>query len=69
VAWQSQAVIDQDIVALGQQMEVIRRYGDAFQNTPADIVHVLVESIREALARGEDPRELPVRTHTVTFHA
>ncbi len=69
VAWQSQRVIDQDIVALGQQMEVIRRYGDAFQNTPADLVHVLVESIREELAEGRDPRLLPKRSHTVTFHA
>jgi phenylpropionate dioxygenase-like ring-hydroxylating dioxygenase large terminal subunit len=69
VGWQSQRVIDQDIVALGQQMEVIRTYGDAFQSTPADLVHVLVESIREALAEGRDPRALPKRTHRVTFHA
>ncbi len=69
VRWQSQAVIDQDIVALGQQMEVIRKYGDAFANTPADLVHVLVESLRAAIAKGEDPRALPVRTHAVTFHA
>jgi phenylpropionate dioxygenase-like ring-hydroxylating dioxygenase large terminal subunit len=69
VRWQSQAVIDQDIVALGQQMEVIRRYGDAFASTPADLVHVLVESIRGALVEGSDPRDLPVRTHRVTFHA
>lgn len=67
VRWQSQAVIDQDIVALGQQMEVIRKYGAQFANTPADLVHVLVESIREELAAGRDPRLLPVKTHAIRF--
>jgi phenylpropionate dioxygenase-like ring-hydroxylating dioxygenase large terminal subunit len=63
--FQGQRVIDQDVVALAQQQEVLDRYGAKFANTPADIVHVLVESLREAVARGEDPRALPDREHTV----
>jgi phenylpropionate dioxygenase-like ring-hydroxylating dioxygenase large terminal subunit len=69
VRWQSQAVIDQDLEVLSRQSWVRRRYGDDFTNTPADVVHVLVESVRAALAAGEDPRQLPDRTHRVRFHA
>jgi phenylpropionate dioxygenase-like ring-hydroxylating dioxygenase large terminal subunit len=69
VRWQSQAVIDQDLVILAQQMEGVRKYGSAFANTPADLVHVLVESVRRELAEGRDPRALPVRRHELTLFA
>ncbi len=69
IRYQSQAVIDQDLVILRQQGETLAHYGGGFANTPADIVHVLVESIRDALAAGEDPRQLPARSHSVKFYA
>ena len=59
VRHQAQRVIDQDIRILGEQMEVIRKYGRAFIDTPADKIHQLVDSIQEAIARGEDPQTLP----------
>jgi len=61
VRWQSQKVIDQDVVALASQQEVIKKYGRDFSNTSADVIHVFVESIRDAIASGEDPRTLPER--------
>lgn len=61
VRWQSQRVIDQDLVALASQKEVIDKYGRDFSNTSADVIHVFVESIRDALAEGGDPRTLPER--------
>lgn len=61
VRWQSQKVIDQDLVALASQREVIDKYGRDFSNTSADVIHVFVESIRDALAEGKDPRELADR--------
>jgi phenylpropionate dioxygenase-like ring-hydroxylating dioxygenase large terminal subunit len=67
LAYQGQAVIDQDVAALKLQMDVIRRYGAEFNNTSADAIHVLVESIRDALAAGQDPRELPEKRARVTF--
>jgi phenylpropionate dioxygenase-like ring-hydroxylating dioxygenase large terminal subunit len=67
VRWQSQKVIDQDVAALAAQHEVIAKYGESFSNTSADIIHVFVESIREALAKGEDPRALPEREVEVEF--
>lgn len=67
VRWQSQKVIDQDVAALASQHEVIAKYGESFSNTSADIIHVFVESIREALAKGEDPRALPEREVEVEF--
>ncbi len=67
VSWLGQRVIDQDVVALRSQMEVIRKYGDQFQNTSADVIHVFLESIRNELASGRDPRLLPHRSVDVTF--
>ena len=67
LAWQGQAVIDQDVVALDQQMAVIRKYGEEFNNTSADAIHVLVESIPGERAAGRDPRALPVKRAEVRF--
>lgn len=65
--WQSQKVIDQDIEALDQQMQCIEAYGRDFSNTRADAIHVLVESIREELSAGRDPRLLPDRSSRIHF--
>jgi phenylpropionate dioxygenase-like ring-hydroxylating dioxygenase large terminal subunit len=68
VHFQGQRVIDQDVEALHRQMEVIDKYGVDFHNTPADIIHVFVESIRNALAKGTDPRTLPDKSTDIVFH-
>ena len=65
--WQGQYVIDQDVVALAEQMEVINKYGESFANTAADVIHVFVESIRNAIAKGDDPKALDEREVTVSF--
>jgi phenylpropionate dioxygenase-like ring-hydroxylating dioxygenase large terminal subunit len=67
IRWHSQQIIDQDLDALEDQMEVIRRYGREFNNTTADAIHVLVESIRDEIAAGRDPRLLPEKTAQVSF--
>ena len=67
VRYQGQKVIDQDIEALGLQGAVIEKYGDRFANTPADTIHVFVESIRRELEAGRDPRELPDKSVEVSF--
>ena len=67
LAWQGQLVIDQDLEALEEQNRVIQKYGEDFNNTSADAIHVMVESIRDALAEGNDPRTLPVKTAEVSF--
>lgn len=64
---QGQRIIDQDLVILAAQMEGIRRYGAQFRDTPADTIHRYVESLREAIARGEDPRALPPLTSEIEF--
>ena len=50
-------VIDQDVTILAAQMENIRCYGADFRDTPSDIIHRCVESLREAIVRGEDTFE------------
>lgn len=65
--FQGQAVIDQDLVALADQGRVLTKYGVDFQNTSADAIHVLVESLQDAIARGEDPRELPDKALQLEF--
>jgi phenylpropionate dioxygenase-like ring-hydroxylating dioxygenase large terminal subunit len=60
-------VIDQDVQILSQQMDGIRRYGETFFNTPADLIHVFIESIRRDIALGQDPRRLPSRCEEIEF--
>ena len=62
-----QRVIDQDMTILAAQMDNIRRYGAEFRDTPADVIHRYVESLRSALARGEDPCALPVMAREIEF--
>jgi len=68
VRWYGQRVIDQDVAILAAQMENIRRYGAGFRDTPADIIHRCVESLREAIARGEDPSVLPPLSREIEFY-
>jgi phenylpropionate dioxygenase-like ring-hydroxylating dioxygenase large terminal subunit len=62
-----QRVIDQDVAILAAQMDNLRRYGAEFRDTPADTIHRCVESLREALARGEDPHALSPLTRRIEF--
>ncbi|OCQ99717.1 phenoxybenzoate dioxygenase [Oscillatoriales cyanobacterium USR001] len=67
VRWTAQHIIHQDVKILGIQGEAIAKYGTKFSNTPADTIHVFVESIRDAIASGKDPRQLPHQSVKVTF--
>jgi phenylpropionate dioxygenase-like ring-hydroxylating dioxygenase large terminal subunit len=67
VKYQGQSVIDQDIVVLKNQMEVIKKYGTDFSNSKADIVHVFIESIRDEIEKGSDPRLLKDREQKFEF--
>ncbi|RZA15710.1 MAG: aromatic ring-hydroxylating dioxygenase subunit alpha [Proteobacteria bacterium] len=62
-----QAVIDQDLVILKNQNETIQKYPDAFQNSGVDLMHVWIESIRDAIEAGRDPRALPEKTHSLVI--
>lgn len=68
VRWYGQRVIDQDVAILAAQMENIRCYGADFRDTPADIIHRCVESLREAIAQGEDPCALPLLSREIEFY-
>jgi phenylpropionate dioxygenase-like ring-hydroxylating dioxygenase large terminal subunit len=67
VWWTAQKIIGQDVRMLGIQADAIAQYGAHFSHTPADTIHVFVESIRDAIARGEDPCNLPNQTVSVKF--
>ncbi len=67
VHWTTQHIIRQDIEALKIQWEVIEKYGTQFANTPADTIHIFVESIRNQIAAGKDPRQLPDKSVEVKF--
>ena len=67
IRWTAQYIINQDVKALGIQWKVIQKYGTQFANTPADTIHVFVESIRNQIAKGEDPRNLPNQSVQVKF--
>ena len=67
IRWQAQTIINQDIAILGNQMETIKKYGAHFSNTEADVIHVFIESIRDEIAAGRDPRLLPEETREIEF--
>lgn len=67
IRWQAQTIINQDIAILGNQMETIKKYGAHFSNTESDVIHVLIESIRDEIAGGRDPRLLPEKNHDIEF--
>ena len=67
VRWTAQQIIGQDVAALKLQQETIARYGERFAHTPVDTIHVFVESVRDAIAQGKDPRNLPHKSADVTF--
>jgi phenylpropionate dioxygenase-like ring-hydroxylating dioxygenase large terminal subunit len=67
LGFQGQRVIDQDLEALARQNAVIQKFGADFNNTSVDAIHVLVESIRDELLAGRDPRALPDKRAAVTF--
>ena len=60
--------VDQDLVALADQRTIIDAYGEEFNNTSADAIHVLVESIRDEIAAGRDPRLLPEKRAQISFY-
>ncbi len=64
---QAQKVIDQDIRILGEQMDVIEKYGADFIYSSPDLIHRYVESIRAAIAQGTNPLTLPERSEDVEF--
>jgi phenylpropionate dioxygenase-like ring-hydroxylating dioxygenase large terminal subunit len=64
---QGQAIIDQDIDVLDNQMKTIKKYGVHFQNSPADVIHTYIESIQAEIAAGRDPSELPRRETRIEF--
>lgn len=67
VRWTAQHIIHQDVKILGIQGEVIAKYGNQFSHTPADTIHVFVESIRDAISSGKDPRKLSNQEVKLTF--
>lgn len=67
IRWTAQYIIRQDVEALGIQWDAIKKYGTQFANTPTDTIHIFVESIRNKIEAGEDPRELPDKSVQVTF--
>lgn len=67
VRWTAQHIIKQDVKILEIQGETIAKYGTHFSHTPADTIHVFVESIRDAIASGKDPRQLSDQLVKVTF--
>jgi phenylpropionate dioxygenase-like ring-hydroxylating dioxygenase large terminal subunit len=64
---QAQKIINEDIEILGDQMEVIKKFGCRFSTTQADIIHVMIESIHQELIEGRDPRLLPEKSYEVEF--
>lgn len=61
-------IIAEDVAILARQAEVLARLGGPrFHHSPIDLVHLYIESIREELEQGRDPRALPRESREVAF--
>jgi phenylpropionate dioxygenase-like ring-hydroxylating dioxygenase large terminal subunit len=67
IRWQAKTIIRQDVKILANQMQTMQHFGVHFSNTEADLIHILIESIRAELQKGNDPRLLPEKTHAIEF--
>ncbi|MDY6784451.1 MAG: aromatic ring-hydroxylating dioxygenase subunit alpha [Cyanobacteriota bacterium] len=67
MVWTARKLLRQDMEALKIQRDVIEKYGTHFSHTPADTIHIFVESIRNKIHRGEDPRKLPDKSACIQF--
>ena len=64
----ARSIIAEDVEILAAQAEVIARMGGPrFTHSPIDLVHIYIESIREELENGRDPRKLPRESRQVAF--
>lgn len=64
---QAQTIIRQDQVILKNQNENIKKFGESFQNSPSDQIHIMIESIRNALEKEKDPKELGEKKREIEF--
>jgi phenylpropionate dioxygenase-like ring-hydroxylating dioxygenase large terminal subunit len=67
VRLQAQAIINQDIRILNNQMKTILKYGAHFQNSPADIIHTWIESLQSEIEEGRDPYMMPKKEVEIEF--
>ena len=64
----ARAIIAEDVQILAAQGEVIARMGGPrFSHSPIDLVHIYIESIRQELENGRDPRKLARESRAVAF--
>lgn len=64
----ARSIIAEDVEILAAQADVIARMGGPrFTHSPIDLVHIYIESIREELENGRDPRKLPRESRQVAF--
>lgn len=64
----ARSIIAEDVEILKAQAETIARMGGPrFSHSPIDLVHIYIESIREELENGRDPRKLPRESRAVAF--
>lgn len=64
---QAQKVIDQDVEILNEQMLVIEKYGESFLNVKADIIHIYISELIDAIKNNVDPNSLEVKQKQISF--
>jgi phenylpropionate dioxygenase-like ring-hydroxylating dioxygenase large terminal subunit len=67
VKYQGQSVINQDINALNNQMQVIKKYGALFLNSTADIIHQYIESLYHEISAGRNPQNISPQKTEIQF--
>lgn len=68
VIWAAKKIIAQDVKIMGEQTDVVSKYGEQFAHTRCDLHHVWIENIYADLKAGRDPRQIPAKKETVEFY-
>lgn len=68
VYWAARKIIAQDVKIMGEQTDVVKKYGELFASTRSDLHHVWIEKIYSDLKAGRDPKAQPDKTEEIEFY-
>ncbi len=67
VYWAAKKIISQDVQIMGEQTQVIEKYGELFNSTRSDLHHIWIEKIYSDLRLNKDPRVVGNQKQNIEF--
>ena len=67
VQWAARKIIQQDVTIMGQQTDVMNKYGQLFNSTRSDLHHLWIEKIYSDIESGKDLRLTAPKKDVIEF--